>query len=253
MWDESTSNSPPRSFAQVLKSDAEINKLKLDEAKAYAKTVTKSLHSFYQHLFDPANGVIVKLQSQLAVSQKINETLMRQLTDVERSSINNSQYARCETLELHGVPESFDNGSGLEANVISLLNEIAPDAAVKEEDLQAVHRLKKRQNVILKFISRKKRHAVIIHKGKLKDESIKVKHHIRGKIFLHESMCYELKHLYYLCGKLKHDQNKLAHYNFFNGSIRVKTEEDGNRHIISHISDLVKLTGMSRSAIENLA
>ena len=123
---------------------------------------------------------------------------MRQLTNVERTSISNSQYARRETLELHGVPESFDNGSGLEANVISLLNEIAPDARVKEDDLQAVHRLKKKQNVIIKFTNRKKAHAVIVNKGKLREEAIKVKHNIHANIYLHESMCYEMKHLYFL-------------------------------------------------------
>ena len=119
--------------------------------------------------------------------------------------------------------------------------------------MQAVHRLKKKQNVIIKFTSRKKKHSVIVNKGKLKDEAIKVKHNIRSNIYLHESMCYEMKHLYFLCSKLKHDMNKLAHYAFFNGNIRVKTEDDGIRHTISHISDLVKLTGMSRSDIENLA
>jgi len=237
----------------VLRTDSEINKLRLDEARSYAKNVTKSLQGFYDHLFDPTSGVITRLESQLAISTRVNETLMNQLSNVERTTISNSQYARRESLELHGVPESFDDDSGLEANVISLLNEIAPEADVKEDDLQAVHRLRKKQNVIIKFSSRKKKHAVLVKNGKLKENAIKGRHNIRGDIFLFESMCFENRHLYYLCGKLKHTMKKLAHYSFFNGKIRVKTEEDGIKHTIDHIGDLVKLTGMSRSAIENLA
>ena len=241
----SSSLSPSRSFAAVLKSDAEINKLKLDEAKAYARTVTKSLQTFYQHLFDPDTGVITKLQSQLQVSQRINETLLRQLSDVERSSINNAQYARRETLELHGVPRSYDDGPGLEANVVSLLKEIAPEANVAAEDLQAVHRLKKRENVIVKFASRKKKHSVIIKKGKLKDANVKDKLKIEGDIYLRESMCMQVKHLYYLCRKLK-EIHKLDYYTFFNGSIRVKLEKDGDSKTIGHVSDLVNITNMTR-------
>ena len=185
-------------YAGALKSDLEINKLKLEDCRAYAKNLTKTFNSFYQHLFDPDSGVIAKLQSQLNVSQRINETLMHQLHTVERHSISNSQYARRETLELHGVPASFDDGPGLEANIISLINDIAPEAKVKTDDLQAVHRLKKKNNVILKFSNRKKKHAVIVQKGKLKDDSVKKKHQIRGAIYLNESMCQQVKHLYFL-------------------------------------------------------
>ena len=98
--------------AAAIKSDSEINKLKLEEAKSYAKSITKSFHALYEHLFDPTNGVITQLQSQLAVSQKVNEDLIRQLGEVERTSIGNAQYARRETRELHGVPATFDNDAG---------------------------------------------------------------------------------------------------------------------------------------------
>ena len=117
-----SSKSPNINYAGALKSDAEINKLKLDDCRTYAKNVTKSFNSFYSHLFDPVDGIIPQLQSQLLVSQRINETLLQQLHTVERNSISNSQYARRETLELHGVPAAFDNGPGLEANVVSLIN-----------------------------------------------------------------------------------------------------------------------------------
>ena len=252
----STPSSPipssPMNYAGALRTDAEINKLRLEDVRTYAKNITKTFQSFYQHLFDPVNGVIPKLQSQLAVSQRVNETLMSQLHTVERDTISNSQYARRESLELHGVPESFDNGPGLEANVISLINDIAPDADITPDDLQAVHRLKTKRNVIVKFASRKKKHAVITKRKNLKDdESIKRRHNIQGQIYLNESMCYQVNRLHYFCRQLK-KRGKLVYYTFFNGSLRVKTETEGTSTVIGHINDLVKLTGMTRNDIENL-
>ena len=239
-------------LAGALKSDAEINKMKLDDCRAYARNVTKSFNAFNQHLFDPVNGVITKLQSQLALSQQINQTLLEQLHTVERDTISNSQYARRETLELHGVPESFDEGPGLEANVIGLINDVAPEANITPGDLQAVHRLKKKTNVIIKFSSRKKKHAVITQRKNLKDnDRLKQRHKIDGNLYINESMCYQVKRLHYQCRLLK-KQGKLAYYSFFNGSMRVKTEIDGIPKVIGHINDLVKITGMSRNDIEKL-
>ena len=148
------------------------------------------------------------------------------------------------------MPESFDSGPGLEANVISLLGDIAPEAAVTSADLHAVHRLKKKDRVILKFVTRKKKHAVIVKRAKLKEPATREKHH--GNMVLYESMCYQVRHLYYLCSKLK-AMNKLSYYSFFNGSLRVKLEEDGASHVIGHIDDLGKITNMARDEIEKLA
>ena len=52
--------------------------------------------------------------------------------------------------------------------------------------------------------------------------------------------------------KLK-DNSKIAHYSFFNGSIRVKMGKDEDAKMIWHVNDLAKLTNMSRTEIENLA
>ena len=239
------------SYADCLKTDAEIERLKLAEAKAYAKDLTKQFKKMYDHLFNENDGVIPKLQSQLAVSQRINERFLSQLNDVEKQTTSNAQYARRETLELHGVPDSFNDNEELEAKVVNLLNDIAPDANVAAKDLHAVHRLKKRQNVIIKFVSRKTQHAVITKKAKLKDDDVKRRHGISGGIYLNESMCGQVKYLFYLCKLLK-NENKIAYYTFFNGSIRAKKDEEGPKHTIGHISDLVKLTGMGKDEIEQL-
>ena len=246
--------SPSRSFAAITKSDAEINKLKLEECKAYARTITKSMQSFYQHLFDPTTGVITKLQQQLEMSQAINQSLLRQLSEVERTAISNAQYARRETLELHGVPDSFgDAADGLESKIIDLLNDIAPDADIVPSDVHAVHRLSRKKNhVIIKLISRKKKQQLIVKRAKLKEDAIKRRHGIDNGIYLNESMCPQIGKLHFHCRKLKKN-GKIHYYTFFNGNLRVQMQEDDQKHTVGHISDLERLTGMSKDDIENMA
>ena len=187
----------------------------------------------------------------------MNESLLRQLTTVERASISNTQYARRETLELHGVPEAFDEGAGLEAKVIALMNDMAPEANIVPADVHAIHRLKKRQHVIVKFVSRRKKQEVITKRAKLKEAPIRRKHGIirndqdAGMIYLNESMCFPVKRLFYLCKLLKKRGN-INYYTFFNGNLKVQKEEGGDKVIVGHILDLVKLTGLSRNVIEEL-
>ena len=96
-------------LSPILKSSEEINRLSASDAKSYAKQLSASYKSLMDKLFKPETGIIARLESQLSISQKVNEALVRQLNKVERTSINNAQYARKETLEFHGVPESFDD------------------------------------------------------------------------------------------------------------------------------------------------
>jgi len=240
-----------------LKSDAEIGKLSAADARLYAKELTLNFQTLLQDLFKPETGIIAQLQKQLADSQRINESLVRQLTTVERASISNAQYARRETLEFHGVPEAFDEGAGLESKVIALMNEIAPDAHIVPDDVQAIHRLKKRQHVIVKFVSRRKKQEVITKRAKLREPQIRKKFgiiqndHDRNMIYLNESMCFPVKRLFYLCKLLKKKGN-ISYYTFFNGNLKVQKEEGGEKVIVGHILDLVKLTGLSRNDIEGL-
>lgn len=239
--------------ASRIKSDEEINKLSAPQAKAYAKELSANYHSLISNLFKPETGIIAQLQKQLADSQRVNESLLRQLTAVERIGISNAQYVRRETLELHGVPAAFDEGAGLEAKVIDLMNTIAPEAKIVPADVQAIHRLKKKENVIIKFVSRKKKQQVIIKRARLRETSIRNQFGIvnERKIFLNESMSFPVKSLFFYCRMLK-QRGKIHYYTFFNGNLKVQMEEDGDKMIIGHVLDLVKLTGLSRIEIEEL-
>ena len=69
-----------------------------------------SLEKQNSNLFDPENGVIARLQSQLSVSSRVNSLLSKRLLRLERSNNMNSHYLRKETVELQKshkeVPEN---------------------------------------------------------------------------------------------------------------------------------------------------
>ena len=164
----------------AVKTRAELERMKLKDVISYADELGNLLVALRKELLDPDEGIVCQLKNQLAVSQQINQYLLKQLGNVERTANSNSQYARKETIEIHGVPESFGEGKHLEDNVLSLLNglfmqddehgddnndavtvETPAFESITVNDIHALHRLKKKDRVIVKFISRRKTHKVL--------------------------------------------------------------------------------------------
>ena len=151
----------------------------------YAVTIGENFSKLSDSLLNPETGVIVKLQAQLAVSQSVNKLLMKKIVDIERQSNHNAQYSRKESAEIHGMPLDIPDNR-LEQKVISLLNEIKPadEAVYTAVDIEACHRLKKKDHVIIKFAHRKRMRAVMNRRGQLKDDVIKKRLQISGEYFL---------------------------------------------------------------------
>ena len=88
------------------------------------------------------------LSSELAVSKHCNRLLSERIVQLERNAVNNAQYHQGESIEINPVPASISNEE-LEDNVCKALSpkghKFIPD------DLQACHRLKKKEIVIVKF------------------------------------------------------------------------------------------------------
>lgn len=269
-------------------SKTKLNSMKKDDVVQYAADLGSTLSK----LINPETGLVPALQrqvevlqSQLQVSQKINQELIKQLGIVERTSIENAQYARRESLELHGIPESFGYGETLETNVIKFVNDILAGgvdteeneagttppgsesaagtdnsyaAAVKSSlllskgDFHVIHRLHKKDRVIMKFTNRRIAHAVLAKKNELKKSDLRKKHKINNAVYLNESMCHQIKHLFFLCRKLK-VAGKIAYYSFFNGSLKIKITEDGIKKTIAHINDITRVTNLTRAEIEKIA
>ena len=104
--------------------------------------------------FDDFSRRFEILSSELAVSKNCNRLLSERIIqlELERNAVNNAQYHRHESIEVSPVPASIDN-EGLEDSICKALSltghEDIPD------DLQACHRLKKKETVIVKFKFRK--------------------------------------------------------------------------------------------------
>ena len=265
-----------------LKSRIELSSMEKDSVINYAIDLGKTFNELHKYLLDPTEGIIPKLQSQLAVSQRINEYLLKQLGLVEKQSNSNSQYARKETIELHGVPESLGMGETLENNVLAILNDLikqkppakkkpsdnasnpdsptdtpatdaedtttnSPDLTIK--DMHAIHRLYKKDRVIIKCTNRRTAHQLLRNKLHLRGAALKDRHGITGNLYLNESMCPAVKKLFYTCKILK-NADVIHHYSFFNGSLRAKKTALGREYTIFHISDLCTLTGLDEDRIK---
>ena len=252
----------------VIKSVQELNNLKKPDVIKYAVNLGATLAELNKQLLDPVVGLVPRLRAQidqldeqLKLSQHINLTLVKQLGKCERVGTENAQYARRETVEFHGIDSSLGEGDTLENNIINLVNGLvtpetdddssSSNVPFTSMDFHAIHRLYKKDRVIVKFTNRKSAREVLSKKLKLKEQTFKDKHKLTGKVFLNESMCPAIKHLFYACKQLK-AANKLSYYSFYGGSLRVKLTEQGEKKTIFHKDDLAALLMISIEEIDTI-
>ena len=96
-----------------------------------------------------------KLESDLAITKAVNESLRNQILTLERQCWSNAQYSRRETLEISGKPENTDDGE-LERKVLTVLSKL--DVNIDPENVEVCHWLKlnnKGKKVIMKLSRRK--------------------------------------------------------------------------------------------------
>ena len=102
--------------------------------------------------FDDFVGKYEKLQSELVISWNCNSLIVNRLINLERNALSNAQYIRREVLEKNRVPHSINNVD-LEEKVCEALS--LTGTKVKPDNLDACHRMKKKDKVIIKFKNRK--------------------------------------------------------------------------------------------------
>ena len=107
-------------------SKGQIDRLTKDELQKYANNLSKEYKKLYDRLFDENNGIIQRLESQLAVSTNINNHLVKKVIELEKASNNNAQYARKETIELRGFDPNI-NDKEIEGKVLHIINSIKED------------------------------------------------------------------------------------------------------------------------------
>ena len=91
------------------------------------------------------------MKSQLLVTRRVYDTLVKQNRILERKYAANEQHCRHECLEISEIPDSIPNNN-LEETVLKIFNE--PSVTVHSRDVEVCHRLNQKANpkkVIIKL------------------------------------------------------------------------------------------------------
>ena len=89
-----------------------------------------------------------KVYFELQQCKSYNSHLLTRINKLERNAVTNSQYNRRETMELNPVPAEIHKYV-LEDSIFKALSLTGVNVAPK--DLQAYHRMKRSERVIVKF------------------------------------------------------------------------------------------------------
>ena len=107
------------------------------------------------------------VSSDLAIARNCNKLLTERVVQLERNAVANAQYHRRESVEVNHVPPSA-NDEELKVNFCKAFSLTGHE--VKPDDLQACHRLKKKESVIVKFKCRKR--SVLVNRKNLRNLKI---------------------------------------------------------------------------------
>ena len=94
-----------------------------------------------------------KLESSLLVSKNVNDKLQDRIISLERGLHATEQYSRRECVEITGIPASVSDDE-LQSTVCKILKKI--NVSCGTNDIEACHRLGKKNTTIIKFSSRRK-------------------------------------------------------------------------------------------------
>ena len=108
------------------------------------------------------------VNSNLSISKCCNELLLECITQLECNNLSNAQYNRRETLEINLVPSGIANDV-LEQFVCQALS--LTGISLEQDNLQACHCMRKKDQDIIKFKCRKQKHHVISNRKTLQNKS----------------------------------------------------------------------------------
>ena len=126
----------------------------------------------FSELNDPFNNFESKYEmvnSNLSITRCCNDLLLERITQLELNNLNNAQYNRRETLEINPVPSDIADDV-LEQSVCQALS--LTGTSVELDDLQACHRMRKKDRIIIKFKCRKQKHCVLLNCKTLQNKSL---------------------------------------------------------------------------------
>ena len=166
------------------------------------------------------------MESQLLVTRRANDNLVKQNRILERKCAANEQYSRRECLVISGIPDSIPNNN-LEETVLKIFNETG--VTVNSRDVEACHRLNQKANpkkVIIKLSKTKDVARVMNNEKKLKSMKPQNIGLPSGcKVYINESLCKYYKYVWWKC-KLLQTRGSIQSFWVANGSIRFRHQND---------------------------
>ena len=132
-------------------------------------------------------------------------------------------------MEVVGIPMSVRDNV-LQQKFCDVIQEIGVD--ICDRDIQACHRLKDKDQTIVKFTNRKDCLRILRVKRQLKGLDPSAVDLPEGtKIFINESLCPYYRGIWNKCKKLR-DKQKVYQYYTINGLIRLRIEESGKQKLL---------------------
>ena len=176
-----------------------------------------------------------RLESDVQIVKPVNNNLLKQLENTERECWANAQYSRRECVEVIGIPKTVES-KDLEHIICKAFNSVGFD--IKEDRIEACHRLTKSDRIIVKFSRRKDCQNLMRIKKGLKDLNPTNLNFPEGtKIHVNDILCPYYKGLWNECKKLWSNR-KIYSYFTVNGTVRIKQVENGPYKSITHINNL---------------
>ena len=120
----------------------------------------------FSELNDRFNNFEAKYEmvnSNLLITRHCNDLLLVCITQLEDSNLNNTQYNRRETLEINPVPSDIAD---------DVLEQSLTGTSIELDNLQACHRMRKKDCIIIKSKCRKQKHCVILNCKTLQNKSL---------------------------------------------------------------------------------
>ena len=243
-------------MAATILQKSQLDRMTKPEVVAYCIKLQEDIHAKLLKAISQTEAVntkfdlladrIEKLESEREISKSVIKALKRQV-------IQNTQYSRKESIEVHGVEEEVGDGSVLEGRICQLLT--MSGEVVAPADLQACHRLANSTQVIAKFKCRKNKSVVMTGKKNImhshtsknaeQEKTKRVKRQQLGfdRVWINESLSSHYKSLQWKC-RMLHKKQEIHSFWFFNGHMNIKLTETGNRIRILDDNDLEEEIGI---------
>ena len=142
--------------------------------------------------------------------------LNKRVIELERSHALYLQYNRRNSVEITGIPEDVEQ-KDLECQVIKIYDEAEVGRSLNLFDIEACHRIGKKNVVIVRFVNRK-----FAREGLYKGRNLKGKNiYGNGPVYINDSFCEPFNYIGYLIRKLK-KRSLIEGYKIKNGVYHVK-------------------------------